>query len=676
LLILLSLWALVSLAVGAEVRIESTDQPLTILLDGVRLGDTPLVIDVAPGSHVLAARQMGDKTKAVQSTSSDDDILNSIFAESKNEDRVETEIYVTDRGHAVVTFSWSARSADVEWSGEDEESDPVLDTAARDARAQADSYRKDKRYQDAIAAYRQAINFGATEDELMRWILICERELAQEMVTAATERGNSLCERGDIDAAVAAYEEAIEAGGNSGDIGVLISACRQRQNEINVVEVARERADDFVNRGQIKEAIEAYQEAIRLGGPADELEELIRELQMWQASLVVTVTGLDKRGKIVTYLDAGEGRIEPTSIDGRVLRFDGVAAEVDYDLFVGGEGYESVVQEIEALAGRSTREVGVTIEYRGAMELDVSGWEGLVSVRLEQPPVSMDLEPQRYSITAAPAEVVISGEHGTLRWPIDGTPGLTHTLDINSMLPSAVTIEGIPHGSTVEIIASPGNTANGPVFLSSNPKLRRDGAVDLISGVSITDLRDGTYGIRVDHPALGSKSSRFELEPGSSRKLAFEWRAMPGGERIEADYETWRNQRKGPPTEFWLGSGAGIFSAGALGLMASNMAAAGNNHSQFVGYHETYLQEIEDLKTEDAMSTYSDMEFVRNKRNTGVAFATLEGLVGAGTAVLSAWLLKKALPQMGKSKAWSITDYELDGAASVDETEYGGRGTE
>jgi tetratricopeptide (TPR) repeat protein len=663
-LVVLWLYALLSLSWGAEVRIVSADQSLAILLDGVRLGNTPLVIDIAPGKHVLGARQVSVTTKAVRSTSSDDDILRSIFAEAKREERIETDIYVTDRGRALVTFSWVTRSADVNWSGEEEVVAPVANMGAREARESADAYRKEQRFSEAIAAYYQAIKLGESEEELMRWILLCERDLRLQAVTTAKERGDSLCMRGDIQAAVGAYEEAIEAGGNLAELRGLINECRENQNQINVVDAARERAEAFVNRGQIKEAIEAYEEAIRLGGPAAELLAAIRELEMWQANLVVKVTGLDKRGELVAYLEAGEGRIEPTSINRGVLRFEGIAAETDYWLFVGGEGYQSVQEEVEALEGRSTRELSVRLKYRGAMELELSDWTAAASVRLEQPPVSMELEPKVYSITAAPAEIVISAKYGTVRWPLDGAPGLAHYLEIATMLPSAVTIEGVPHGSAVEIMASPGNSANGPVFLSSSPKLRRDGAAEVIVGLEIADLRGGAYVLAVDHPTLGRKSSRFELEPGTSRTLNFDWRGLPEGERVEAAYSAWRDQRKGPPKEFWLGSGAGVLSLGAFGLMVSNAATARENHSQFLGYKETYLDEIDNHETDKAMATYDNLENVRNKRNKGEAYAVLEGVLGIGTAVLSARLFKAAIPKLGKSKAWSITDYSRDGAAS------------
>jgi tetratricopeptide (TPR) repeat protein len=664
-LALLWLYALLSISWSAEVRIESADQPLTILLDGVRLGNTPLVIDMAPGQHVLGARQVGQKTKAVHSTSSDDDILSSIFAEAEGEDRVETDIYVTDQGSAVVTFSWITRSADVAWSGVDEEADPVVDTGAGDARTRGDAYRKDKRFSEAIAAYREAIDLGASENELMRWILICERELGQEAVTAAKERGDSLCERGDSDGAVAAYEEAIEAGGSPSDFSALINECRQRQNEIDVVGVARERADDFVDRGQMKEAIETYREAIRLGGPTDELEEMIRELEMWQANLVVTIRGLDKRGELVAYLQSGESRIEPTSNANGVIHFQGVAAETDYRLFVGGEGYKSVEQQVEALAGRSTRELSLTLEYRGAMALHVSSWMTAATVRLEQPPLSMELESQTYSITAAPAEIVISAEFGTVRWPLDGDAGVEHRVHIPSMLPSAITIEGVPLGSKVYIVASPDDSANGPVFLSSNPKTHRDGAVEIMGSVEVTDLRGGSYGLRIDHPNLGSKLSRLDLVPGILQTLNFDWRSMPEGGRIAAAYSSWQAHSGGLPKAFWLGSGAGVISVGTYALMASNLATAKSNYNEYVDYQEVYQQQLDDWETEEAIATYDSMEVVRGKRNLGILFASLEGVVGTGSAVLSAWLLKTALSRMGGSKDFSLNDHDLDGASFV-----------
>ena len=669
---LLGLLFWITVAFGAEVSIISDGEPLTIFLDGARLGNTPLVVEVATGKHVLAAQEANPQTKAVRRGASDDELLDALFA-GADETRVEATLNIPGPGSAEVTFSWLLGSADVQWTAaiveEPEIEEPTIDPAAQAARERADAYREKKRYSDAIASYYEAIRLGAPEEELARWISLCKEELGQEELAAAKKLGASLCASGNIDGAVAAYEQAITLGGNANEINGLIDACRSQHEQQNVLHAALGRADDFVNQGQISEAIAAYREAISLGGSATELEQKIRELELWQANLVVKVSGLDKRGTLMAYLQGDEGRIEPSSIERGLVRFTGIAAETDYLLFVGGEGYKGVQQKVEALTGRSTREISVAITYQGGMKIDVSEWSGQATVQLEQPPQSMELSPGVHTVTATPAEVIVTSAYGSLRWPLKGEQGFIHLLDIPSMLPSSVTLTGVPSGSAVEVVASPDDIANGPVSVSSTGKMRKDDAVEVVADIRMTDLLEGSYEIRVEHPILGSDLRNFDLAPGSLQKVAVDWREMPEGVRVEQAYTSWRERRTGVPKEFWLGSLMSVASAGALAMMVDNMNAVKVNHADVQSFQATYEQQMTDWQTEEAMSTFDSMENARDRRNQGLAFAGVEGLLGTGGVILSGMLLRKAFKKLGGSRTeWSL-ETALNSTAAVEKTE-------
>jgi tetratricopeptide (TPR) repeat protein len=524
--------------------------------------------------------------------------------------------------------------------------------AAENATKRAATLAKKGQLGAAITSYEEAINLGADKPALSELIEGLRGELSQ-----AKAKGDELCADNDFLGAFKAYDKALAMGVAEELITSATASCREREEKFNNLVAIRERADSLAAAKDLKGAVAAYRQTISLGGPKDEIEAIIEGLEMKMAKLVVSVRGRSKDTPLQAYLKMGNARIEPASINGNEVIFDGIPSDTTFRLVVGARGYTTAEKKVPPIPGRQSSSLRVDLKYLGLMTLEISHWEGPAKVNWEQKSGTEPLKAGSHEISALDGAVVVSSPQGSLSWPYDGKRNATYEVDVPTMLPSQILFTGLPEDGELALTAGPTPERIGPIEIPNDLKTKTDGPFKVREVIDIHSLRAGSYGYSVAHPILGNRNGEIKLSAGQSRSIEFDWRVLPRGAKIASDYEAWRQAKRSVPKEAWVGIGTGVAGAGALGLMSVNLVTAKNNERAISEENAIYQAALEDRDIAGAQASFENKDHLRVLRNQGLVYATLEGTLGVGSAAVTAWMISKVLKKKKSLQAWSNEDY-------------------
>ena len=301
----------------------------------------------------------------------------------------------------------------------------------------------------AIGHYQEALDNGGDTVSLKAKIAKLQGEIDD-----AKSAADDLCAAMEFSKAYKAYDRALAMGADAAVIDPAVASCREREEAAGTLAATRESADQLVKDGDYKSAIATYKAVLSLGGSKAEVQPIIDDLEQRMADLIVTIRGTRDDSDLKAYLENGKLRIQPTSATNNKLIFEGIAANTAFRLVVGARGYTTVDQAVDPIPGKQSSQMNVEVTYLGMMRLEVADWDGSAKVNWEQKSGSTPLSAGTQEITALPGEVVVSNGYGTLRWPFEGKADATYTVDVPRLLPSQLTINGLPEQASLTFTAA------------------------------------------------------------------------------------------------------------------------------------------------------------------------------------------------------------------------------
>lgn len=298
--------------------------------------------------------------------------------------------------------------------------------------------------------------------------------------------------------------------------------------------------------GEAREAALAYRRYVDLGGEDATIISTLRGLRRSLGVLEVTVDIPDPSAAISVQVRFGDEAVEPEPYSGGARRFVDLPTRRDLTLQVRGRGLEAIDQELTALVPEERRTM--TVAPR---------WIGLGSIALTRPTCpcevvffsEIDAAPGELGsttkLTAGQITAEVRNPHGVIEVPIELPADTTVDFDPVPWAPSALTIVGLPAGSTATISLE---TLAGPAEERQLVLADEVGDLDPRAGVRVAppqaldSLLGGTGELVVSHPVLGQDSMRIVLEPGTINAATFDWRTLPAVDAIEQSYATWTKQ--------------------------------------------------------------------------------------------------------------------------------------
>ncbi len=417
-----------------------------------------------------------------------------------------------------------------------------------------------------------AAEVAAPEDEVEVDLLV-RSDLHPDEVEALTRRIREAVEAGRCMAAIADAKSIVDAAFDDPRGWALLGD-------------ARRCAGDTLG------AVDAYRRARALGSDDPGVLVVLRSLEATFGELRVRVV-LDRPLEVPrVVLHMGDRERKPDFRRGGESVFRDLDSPGTFTLVVSGLGLREEVRAVDPLAPGEHRRVEIETTYVGVGTLKVGPHEPSdcrVRVRDANGP---EVGPGGVvEVTAGDVRVYVSNEYGTLTHHVRVPPGETVEIDPLPLVPSTLTVVGLPVGSTVRAYV---DGMQEGTYAEREVRVDREGAtVDDETGVLIAPplrmgpLMGGSGGIFLEHPRLGVAAADVSLQPGRVNATTFAWRTLEGVDGVKDEFARWKNTQEGrrsmrappwvPPFAVGIGSAlvAGALLAGGLdtyddGLFASS----------------------------------------------------------------------------------------------------------
>lgn len=336
--------------------------------------------------------------------------------------------------------------------------------------------------------------------------------------------------------------------------------------------------------GRTREAVVAYRRYKELGGAEASVDLMLRGLSASLASIVALVEL--PSNDVVTHA----ALTLPTELllapprSGGTFEFEDLPTGHGLVLRITGKGLRPTDVDISALAPGERREVPVAVEYIGLARVRVAEHDPSLCVTTLLTPDG-DIAAASGSdseVTAAEVVALVSGQYGEIEVALDVAPGAVVGFDPSPWVPTAITVVGVPSGSTLRVFVE---GLEGALMEREIQVPIGLGTLDSQSGVMIAppqrldSLIGGVGGVFVEHPGLGEGNAAVVLEPGAANATTFGWRDLPGVNSVELAYHEWLDRRaqvrKRADATTSIFAGLAIGSGIASGILWALAADAG-----------------------------------------------------------------------------------------------------
>jgi hypothetical protein len=383
----------------------------------------------------------------------------------------------------------------------------------------------------------------------------------------------SSLDAGEVEALTQRVAEAVEAGrcmNAMADAKSIVDAAFEDPRGWALLGDARRCAGDTLG------AVDAYRRARALGSDDPGVLVVLRGLEASFGEVRVAVI-MDRPFEVPrVLLRLGDSVRRPDFRRGGETVFRDLDPTQAMTLIVSGLGTREEVRALDPLSPGEQRRVEVETTYVGVGSLRLGPYELTdcrVRVRAEDgPEVSPGVIVE---VTAGRAPVFVQNEYGTLMHRVHVAAGELVDLDPIPLVPSTLTVVGLPVGATVRAYV---DGAHEGTYAERELRVPREGAtVDEETGVLIAPplkmgpLMGGSGGLFLEHPRLGVAAADVSLQPGRVNATTFGWRDLAGVDGVRDEFTRWKNSQPGrqsmrapkwvPPLAVGIGS---ALAAGAL----------------------------------------------------------------------------------------------------------------
>jgi len=360
-------------------------------------------------------------------------------------------------------------------------------------------------------------------------------------------RVRSILGAGEAAALVSSVRDAIDAGrcrAAIADAKSIVDAAFEDPTGWALLGDARRCAGDTLG------AVDAYRRARALGSDDPGVLVVLRSLEAGFGELRVRVV-LDRPLEVPrVVLRIGDAARKPDFRRGGESVFRDLDSPEPMSLVVSGLGLREQVRALDPLDPGERRRVEVETTYVGVGSLRIGAHEPSdcrVRVRdLDGPEIGPG---GVVEVTAGRVRVYVQNEYGSLEHHVQVPAGEQVDVDPLPLVPSTLTVVGLPVGSTVRAYV---DGAREGTYAERELRVPRDGAVpDEETGVLIAPplrmgpLMGGSGGIFLEHPRLGVAAADVSLQPGRANATTFVWRGLQGVSGVRDEFIAWKNTQEG-----------------------------------------------------------------------------------------------------------------------------------
>lgn len=328
----------------------------------------------------------------------------------------------------------------------------------------------------------------------------------------------------------------------------------------------------------------AYRRAITLGSTDSALPQVLAGLESSLGVLEVQVKApTDSSPRIAVILS--EQPVAPTSLRGGHATFELMPTSTELIVSVTGKGLAEETVVVEPLSMGERRRIVVEPEFRGVGVVRLGSWgKEITSVELLGADERVPGEPgQQHRIGAGAITVLITGENGSVEFPIEVTANGSVDLEPSQLVPTALTIRDLPTGSAVRVFVE---HPTGQTVEVEHVVPRGEGSIDDETGIrlappqEIKGLVGGTAGVFVHHGALEEAAESLVLAPGRTNGMIFDWTEFPSlGDHL-AQWTAFRAKsgrrksvsRRAAAVPLAVLGGAGLVTAGVFAALSADSA--------------------------------------------------------------------------------------------------------
>jgi hypothetical protein len=290
------------------------------------------------------------------------------------------------------------------------------------------------------------------------------------------------------------------------------------------------------------QALAAYRDALALTPDDRSLQRVVKTLAATKGRLEVTVQGVDP-GKPAPWFDvvSASHRHHSWRRVGDTWYFQDLPAGEPLRLEVAGPGVPAASYDVAVLDANRDTALEIAIVQAAVTRVTLEPWTAALKVAQIDGGFQRPVQPGPLDVTPGKVHLAITTERGTITELFDAPYGQAVSIDVDTLIPGAVSLVGVPVGTTVRWPVGPeresSRTWDGP-----QGKTDLDVGFPLLKPVLIDEVRSGSQTLRLDHPVLGSMSTNLVVVGGEVSNLRVDVEAFPRAPELKTAYAVWKNE--------------------------------------------------------------------------------------------------------------------------------------